>query len=549
MALLRGADALERARSLFQDPKAIVGVEADRDSRGAPPRVIALGTANDSLAIDVAGTPGMTALLGAHDRPFGAVHAKALHRVLLRLGEGPLPSRWADAVIAEQLLLGGREGSIDPDAVAMRHLREPLPSAETGLESLKARASAIARLVAAQIPRLREDELVLTSRLEAAAVAPIAEMEAKGMPFDAQRWKGIDAEVRAEQKDLRAKIMPHFAKVTGNDLFGGATLNLDNDNELKKALAAIGHRVENAKRETLQRLPEPLGPLLARYREVMKLVSAYGEAFLEYVGADGRLHPTFTQIGANTGRMACHSPNLQSMVKDSPHRTCFRVAEDRALVTADYGACELRIIAELSGDPVFAEAFARGEDLHARVATAIFGKPVSKNENPELRQRAKAVNFGLAYGMGAQGLARAIDTDVNQARQLLERYFKSFPRIRAFLERSAEEGLSRGFARTMTGRRLYLEGERSQLERIAKNMPIQGTNADITKIALARLRGRLGTDRLVNVVHDEIVCECAKVEAEDVATAMREEMVAAGAQVLKTIPLTVDVSVGEIWGK
>ncbi len=549
MALLRGGDALERARTLFHDPKAIVGVEADRDGRGAPPRVLALGTPQQSLVIDLAGTPGIIKLLADHDRPFGAMHAKGLHRVLARLGEPTLPARWADAVITEQLILGGREGSIEPDAIAMRYLGAPLPATEAGLDSLAARASAIARLVEAQIPRLRADELVLVSRIEAAAVAPIAEMEANGMPFDAARWKSIDAEVRAEQKDLRAKLMPHFTKVAGNDLFGGATLNLDNDAELKKALAAIGHRVENAKRETLQRLPEPLGPLLARYREVMKLVTAYGETFLELAAADGRLHPTFTQIGANTGRMACHSPNLQSMVKDAPHRSCFRVGEGRALVTADYGACELRIIAELSGDPVFAEAFARGEDLHARVATAVFGKPVSKHENPELRQRAKAVNFGLAYGMGAQGLARAIDTDVDQARQLLERYFKSFPRIRSFLERSAAEGLARGFARTMTGRRLYLEGERSQLERIAKNMPIQGTNADITKIALARLRARLGTHRLVNVVHDEIVCECAQVEAETVADAMREEMIAAGAQVLKAIPLAVDVSIGDVWGK
>ncbi len=237
------------------------------------------------------------------------------------------------------------------------------------------------------------------------------------------------------------------------------------------------------------------------------------------------------------------------MVKDAPHRSCFRVSEGRALVTADYSACELRIIAELSGDPVFAEAFARGEDLHARVATAMFGKPVSKHENPDLRQRAKAVNFGLAYGMGAQGLARAIDVDAVQAKQLLEKYFRSFPKIRTFLERSADEGVSRGFARTMTGRRLYLAGERSAIERIAKNMPIQGTNADITKIALARLRTRLGPGKLVNVVHDEIVSECDAGDAASIAAAMREEMMAAGAQVLKTIPLEVEVAIGEVWGK
>ena len=368
------------------------------------------------------------------------------------------------------------------------------------------------------------------------------------MPFDAARWKGIDADARAQHIAIRGELAPFFAAVSGSDLFGATAVNIDNDAELKRALATLGLRVDNVKRETVARLPPPLGPLLSRYRELTKLVTTYGESFLTYVQTDGRLHPTFEQIGAASGRMACHSPNLQSMVKDAPHRSCFRVGEGRALVTGDYSACELRIIAELSGDPVFAEAFARGDDLHARVATAVFGKPVSKHENPELRQRAKAVNFGLAYGMGAQGLARAIDVDPAQAKQLLERYFRNFPKIRTFLERSADEGLARGFARTMTGRRLYLSGERSATQRIAKNMPIQGTNADITKIALARLRMRLGSGKLVNVVHDEIVAECAAHDAESVAAAMREEMTAAGAQVLKHIPLEVEVAIGQVWG-
>ncbi|MBC7794689.1 MAG: DNA polymerase I, partial [Clostridia bacterium] len=251
-----------------------------------------------------------------------------------------------------------------------------------------------------------------------------------------------------------------------------------------------------------------------------------------------------------------HSPNLQSMVKDGPHRSCFRARSGRLLVTADYAACELRIIAELSGDPVFAEAFARGDDLHARVASAVFGKPVSKTENPELRQRAKAVNFGLAYGMGAQGLARNIDVQVDEARRILDRYFKSFPRIRSFLERSAAEGLARGFARTIAGRRLYLSPDtletRGSAERIAKNMPIQGTNADITKIALARVHADLQafpSAGLVNVVHDELVVECDVNDATAVAELVRAGMIAAGRQLLRTIPVEVDIAVGEIWGK
>lgn len=556
MALTRGTDAIARLHALASDPKAIVAVEIDRDSRTRhAPRVVAVATHDASVIIDAAGTPGLGAALSEHDRAYAAVEAKQVHRALLRREERALPTRWACAVITEQLLLGGRDAALEPDAIAMRHTGAPLPSGDISLAALGDRAMGIARLVAAQVPKLRESELVTVSKLEAAAVAPIAAMEHAGMPFDAPRWRTIDRGVREELEGVRREVAPLLG--SGSDLFGAAQLNLDSDVELKRALHAKGYKVENTRRETVLRfVPAPLGPLLARYRELTKLASAYGSSFLEHATDAGRVHPTFEQIGSSTGRMACHSPNLQSMVKDAPHRSCFRTREGRALVTADYAACELRIIAELSGDPVFAEAFARGDDLHARVASAVFGKPVSKSQNPELRQRAKAVNFGLAYGMGAQGLARSIETSVDEARRILDRYFKSFPRIRSFLERSAAEGLARGYARTIAGRRLYLTPDtpdsRGAAERIAKNMPIQGTNADMTKIALARVHGELGSfsdATLVNVVHDEIVVECAATDAQAVAETVRTAMVAAGTQLLRSIPVEVDVAIGEIWGK
>jgi DNA polymerase-1 len=304
-------------------------------------------------------------------------------------------------------------------------------------------------------------------------------------------------------------------------------------------------------------LPSPLGEELARYRELSKITSAYGEAFLAHAGKDGRVHPVFEQMGASTGRLSCHSPNLQAVVKGTPHRGCFHTASHRRLVIGDYSACELRILADMSGDPVFAEAFSRGEDLHSRVASEIFGKTVSKRENPELRERAKAINFGLAYGMGAGGLARATGTSVTEARELFERYFKTFPRIRAFLDNSAAEALDRGFARTMTGRRLYLDlgpdrDSRAAAERLAKNMPIQGTSADITKIALARLRKRLRLFHdaaIVNTVHDEIVVECDETEADPVKDALGDEMRLAGGEVLRSVPVGVDVIVSSAWDK
>ncbi|MBI5508939.1 MAG: hypothetical protein HY903_09315 [Deltaproteobacteria bacterium] len=556
MELLRGQPAVAAARALFASP-GIPAVDVDPQARGGGAlTVLALATPERAVLVDRLATPDLGALFAAAAHPFAAEHAKTVHRALLRAGLFA-PARWACTHLTAQLLAAGRDHDLSLAGLCARaHLPAP-PEAAAGMDAWAARLRATAAVVGAVKSQLKEDGLVWVSRLEAAAVAPIALMEHAGMPFDGDAWRAVTFAAERERRELETKILQALRKAGDTDLFGAATLHLDNDAELKAALTAVGYPLADVRRETVAALPAPLGPWLARSRELLKITSAYGESFLAHVGADGRIHPTFEQIGATTGRLSCHSPNLQAMVKGTPHRACFKAAPDRRLVVADYSACELRILAEMSGDPVFAEAFAHGEDLHARVATAVFGKPVSKSQNPELRERAKAVNFGLAYGMGAGGLARATGTSLAVARELLERYFRTFPRIRSFLEQSAAGGLERGFAVTMTGRRLMLDpgttaDSRAQAERIAKNMPIQGTSADITKIALARLYRRLPAfagAALVNTVHDEIVVECAAPDADGVRLVLAEEMQAAGAEVLKHVPVGVDSAVCQHWDK
>ena len=454
------------------------------------------------------------------------------------------------------MLLGGRDGNIDLEEIGARYGMS-FADAGAGLDAFANHAQGLATLVAAQIPRIREQGLTWPSRIEAAAVAPIAAMEHHGMGFDAQRWRALDADAARERTAIRQELLALFSGHGETDLLGETPLDLDNDQQLKRALAAIGHPVPDVRRQTVAMLPAPLGPTLARYRELGKLTHAYGESFLAHVSADGRLHATFEQIGASTGRLSCREPNLQSIVKDAPYRECFRVAPGRRLVIADYATCELRILAEMSGDPVFAEAFARGEDLHARVASRVFGKPVSKSENPELRERAKAVNFGLVYGMGAAGLARAVGVEQAQAEDLLRKYFETFPRIGSFLARTAREALDRGFAQTITGRRLYLQPgserhSRAAAERVAKNMPIQGSSADIIKIALARVHAGLASARdahMVNTVHDEIVVECAESDAKAISVLVQREMVSAAGEVLKNTPAVVDIDTSDYWSK
>jgi len=552
--LVAGEQARIAVSQLLAHPQQVPAIEIDPLARaGQPIAVLAIGTPDASVLIDPTRTPCLAEMLSA-DRPWAAYDAKNVHHALLRtVGTGP--NRWACIRLSEIVLAGGRDVSLELAAIASRYGEPPPPAAQAGFAELAALSRSLARLVAAQIPALRKDNLTRVSRIEAAAVSPIAAMESAGMPFDEPRWRALTQATSKQRGELREQIARLASQATKVMLFGPSVEWLDNDHQLVGMLRAHGLQVPNARRETLAALPEPWGPLLGRYRELTKVLNTYGESFLTHVAADGRIHPTFAQIGASTGRMACHSPNLQAMVKESEHHACFRCAEGRRIVTADYGACELRILAEMSRDPTFQDAFARGEDVHAAVASSVFGVRVSKTERPELRQKAKAINFGLVYGMGAGGLARAVGTDRRQAEELLEKYFTTFPAIRSFLERTAEQAAQRGYAQTMTGRRLYLDfgsdrDSHAQASRIAKNMPIQGTSADITKIALARVHARLAKlsrAELVNAVHDELVVECEAGEAEAVAAATQEEMILAAKEILTHTPIAVDVEIGDYW--
>lgn len=551
MEIVGGPTATQTLLAFLQAHQGIAVLDVDPAARqGTVPTTLCVANADHSLLLD-ATDPGLAAAIVGQEI-WAAYDAKNVHRALFRAwGRGP--NRWACLVLCEQLIEGGRSYEHSIDALAKRYATG-IEDANTGLEAWSRHCQQLAAVLQKQIAVIKRDELSWVSKIEAAAVAPIAEMEHRGIGFNTEKWLELDRQAKEEKKKLADDLI-QILDVPQTQLFSGSVESLENDGQLKLLLNKAGHVVTDLRRRTVAQLPAPLGPTLARFRELAKVISTYGEPFLHHVARDGRIHPTFVQIGASTGRMACHAPNLQSILSDGPHRSCFCAPQERMLITADYSACELRILAEMSGDPVFAEAFARNEDLHSSVATRIFGKPVSKTQNVELRERAKIINFGLAYGMGAGGLAQTAGTSMAQARELLDRYFKTFPKIHGFLQHAAADALKRGYAKTLTGRRLYLpppadSNARSQAERIAKNMPIQGTNADIIKIALARLRQRLTTFResfVVNTVHDEIVVECPKADAEAVGEAVVAEMIAAGKEVLRHTPVAVDVAIAPSW--
>jgi DNA polymerase-1 len=481
-----------------------------------------------------------------------------------------------DTMLIEQVLRCGRdEGSVSLAALAERDLGVTLDKGErltfasagesfTPAQLEYARRDVIAtyQLFLEQVPRLSKLQLEGTARLECEAVGAFADLRYDGIHLDQVGWKKLVNEAEQQREASRREIEAQLKGVVQADLFGRVDINFDSDGELREVLAKLLKRpVREVNKQVLKGLEHPIGEALLRYRESSKIASTYGQSFLESVHPrSGRIHAHFQQIGAPTGRVSCRDPNLQNIPRGSRFRQCFSAPPGRRMVTADYSGCELRILAEVSGDQAFIQTFRKGGDLHAIVASEIFGVPVSKETNKELRDRAKAINFGLAYGMGAGGLAQVTGVTIEEAERLLNQYFRAFPAVQDYLESAANTGLHRGWAQTIGGRRLILEvgdaaegGELSAKARVAKNMPIQGTNADMLKVAMAGIRRRLLQDGLdglmVNSVHDEILLEASEGDAWDVAELARQEMIKAGERYIRSVPVVVDVGVGEAWQK
>ncbi len=425
-----------------------------------------------------------------------------------------------------------------------------------------------------QMKRIQDENLVNIAKLEFAVTRVVAEMELRGVFINVEKWREIIKNLQVKRNDYAQQfqllVRPYF-DANQVDLFGVASdsINMNSqtqlmdlfNNKLKLDVPSTGD-------EILATLDHPIAKMLRDYRGYEKLISAFGETLLAKVNkVTGRLHPDFIQLGAATGRFACANPNLQQIPRNSeeaPFRSCFTPAPGYKLVVTDYSSMEMRVLADQSGDEQFIKALKEGLDVHSFTAALMFGKEYSKDFKklyPDLRQAAKVINFGLMYGMGPGSLARQIGVTPEVGKQYLEKYFESYPSVRNFLDRMAQSAVRKGWSMTPAGRKRWYtipdksdpEYKRkiSQIQREAKNHPIQGTNADITKYALVFLQDRLkreGVDGFVtHTVHDEVVCEVRADQAEDWAKIQQYEMVRAGELILKKVPVVSDPFVGDVW--
>ena len=411
------------------------------------------------------------------------------------------------------------------------------------------------------VERLKKDELVKVAKLEFDCVMPIAQMEINGFYLDEARWREQLEKVKKEQSVVALELQQMLsAGVAQASLFGVAEINLDSQAQVTDALKNLGVPVpETTRGWQLQPLAidYPVVAKLLEYRGVAKAISSFGETVLSYIKPEtGRIHADFRQIGAPTGRFSCNNPNLQQIPHEEAYRRCFRAPDGRKLVIADYSQVELRILAEFSKDQNFINAFNSGEDFHTTTAAQVFRvKP--EEVTSEQRSFAKRLNFGVVYGIGSQRFALMTGLSQTEAEDVMRRYFATYRGLDTWLREAAKQVTIGRMARTATGRMMrfrFEEGDRkaiSMAQRNGKNMPIQGTSADILKRALHLLHEKLrGTSaKLVNIVHDEVILECDAAEADMTAKNLEDAMCAAGEEYIKKVPVKVDVHVADEWTK
>ncbi|MDQ4043201.1 MAG: bifunctional 3'-5' exonuclease/DNA polymerase [Actinomycetota bacterium] len=545
----------------------------DLSPRDGKVRLLQLATPDETFVIDVFETGDLAPLKDVlEDGPVKILHNAKFDYAFLKSEHGITLSPIFDTMLAAQLLSGGNyEASYALEAVAGRYadfeLDKSARKENWSGELSEAQIEYAARDAAVLLPlreRLREElegeKLVRVSEIEFGAVATIAEMELAGIKLDVARWKELEIAVRERRDEAAVALEAHFPEPEGVlPLEGlGPRLNLNSPKQITDAFHTLGIDLPDTKVWTLLKVDHPAAKALLEYRELQKKLGTYLETYPNFIHSKtGRIHANFLQCRVPTGRLACTNPNVQQIPHEDEFRSCFVAEQGNVLVIADYSQIELRILAEVSGDPAFVRAFQEGDDLHRMTAATMFGVE-DEEVTREQRSAAKRINFGLMYGRGPKSLSAQLGTDEERARGLIDEYFANYPKVQRYLQSTASRALRDRTLRTLAGRvRKFGDTsglgsiERGAMRREAMNYPIQGASADIAKLALAYIREELeGFDaRLINSIHDEFVVECAEEVAPEVAERTRDGMVRAGEEILEKVPVEVEVAISPKWRK
>ena len=425
-----------------------------------------------------------------------------------------------------------------------------------GADGVAQRAVLTRLLAVRQRERLEEDGLTrLLHDVELPLVDVLVEMQRAGVKIDVGRLTEINGRFGRRAAELERRVWD----LAGEEFVIGSPQQLapilfDKLGLSKKRRGKTGFSTDARVLQAIRHEHE-IVPAIEEWREVTKLKSTYLDAFPELIGNDGRLHTTFNQTATATGRLSSTDPNLQNIPIRSEQgreiRACFVAEEGQRLLSADYSQVELRLLAHIADEPVLKEIFRRGEDVHTATAEAILGG----RTDPGTRSKAKMVNYGIVYGLSAYGLADRLQIPQEEAQEFIDRYLERFPAVKRFIDETIEQARSDGHVTTLFGRIRRVPELRSRQfqtrtlgERLAVNMVIQGTAADIIKLAMVRARDELRdaglATRLVLQIHDELLFEGPAEEAEAASPIVVREM--EGAFVMDP-PLEVDLGVGKNW--
>ncbi len=553
-----------------EGPKA---VRLDADGRRVRGVAVSVGGGQAAYA-EMKDLRGVADPLGDARVAKWAHDAKDLEAAAIASG-GKLAGMTFDTMLAGYLL-DPAAPSYGLPALCQRYLgSDPLASVKSEDEgqlfgeapwrSAAAEAAAVALLAPAMQEKVDRAGLTkLLDEVELPLSSMLARMQARGVALDVDYLDEMAEGVRDRMSTLKADIYQH----------AGEEFNLNSPPQLRTILyeklrLSPGKKTPKGQLSTdasvLEKIRDrhPIIDALLSWRELDKLNSTYLEALPREVDpADGRVHTTFNQTGAATGRLSSSDPNLQNIpVRTELGRQIRRAfvpgSPGQVLLCADYSQIELRILAHLSGDEGLRSAFASGADIHTATAARVFGLPEDKVD-PALRNRAKMVNYGLAYGLSAFGLASRLDIPPDEAQEIMDAYFESFPSIHEYLDRQVARAAAEGFTETMLGRRRYIPELQASNPRVrdlgrrmALNAPIQGSAADVFKLGMLRvdeaLRAARGLEcHTLLTVHDELVFEVAEAQLEEASSLVKREMEDAHAL---TVPLRADLGWGPNWAE
>jgi DNA polymerase-1 len=496
---------------------------------------------------------------------------------IIKVNMGYYLNNMYDTMLAEQLLNLGLFAKANLQALVQRYMGLTLPKEPRStfadyyqkfepyqLEYAANDVVPLHLIRELQSSRIQKESLEGVLQLESDFLVPLCEMELNGILIDVERWRSMMSGIERERDDIKKIINDMLRKYEDqNTLFGASLVNVDSQQQLKKALLKQGLELENTSEGELVKYKGlPVVDAILDYRKCNKLVSTYSESLLEKISPyTGRLHTDFRQM-VSTGRMSSSNPNLQNIPKKQKFRSCFVAPDDYVLLTADMSSAELRILGNLSKDPVFLDCFKNNMDLHTRSACEIFRVTPDKVDK-KMRNSCKALSFGLMYGLSKYGLSKRLDISEKDAQDLIDNYFGVFKSVKRYLDKSASDGVNKGYSVSIAGRRRYYNKPTYDspdkhrilrgIKRQAMNMPIQSSNADTIKKAMIYIVKRLKEQelpaRLILTVHDEVVVETKKGYEQEVGAVIEQGMIDGFGDYFEDIPMESDVLEGPCWLK